>query len=390
MKISFPYRPIRVYSTLVSLAILLTAVPIRESARTPSFPQARIGASALSSSPATVPPELDRDSYRIVTDWASDVPITRNLTRPNSSSGGTLDDAEEHAESCKAEACNRRDYAERRFRLSSRALSPAVRAISTPVSETDQTTAVQRDLGFRPARDGYGFTNSPKVTPDCQSFQQSFSGLDIQCSNSQPQERYLALFERFQFSFGTGVCTGMAVASLAYYVGLKAPPRPATTFGLTPDQAWPHIATYHGRQYSKAVLDRLILGLSAWNTTDTRVISQRVDEVYKQLVSAIRPGNPDPLVLDLVARPGCDAPGHTVAPYRLDETDPLYPKVYVYENYAAGDSTKFIAFDFSSPEHRFTYWKWDSAACSALIALPISAFVGPEDKIPSQYLERYR
>jgi len=227
------------------------------------------------------------------------------------------------------------------------------------------------------------------VTADCQSFKQSFSGLDIQCSNGQPQERYHALFKRFKFSFDTGVCTGMAVTSLAYYVGIKVPPRPTPTFNLTIEQAWPQIATFHGRQYSKAVLDRLVLGLSAWNTTDAQAISQRVDHVYSQLAAAIRPGNPDPLVLDLVARPGCDAPGHTVAPYRLDETDPLHPKVYVYENYSAGDSTKFIAFDFSSPSHRFSYWKWDSAACSALIALPISAFVGPEDKIPSQYLGRY-
>ncbi len=326
MKTSSPEKSVRVYSTLVSLAILLIVTSVRESFRTPSFSQVRIGASALASAAAILPIELDRQSYRDI----------------------------------------------------------SYQAIPGLV-----TNRVQRDLGFRPARDGYSFANSAQVTPDCQSFRQSFSGLDIQCSNGQPQERYHALFERFKFSFGTGVCTGMAVTSLAYYVGIKAPPRPTPTFSLTIDQAWPHIATFHGRQYSKAVLDRLILGLSAWNTTDARAISQRVDKVYNQLVAAIRPGNPDPLVLDLVARPGCDAPGHTVVPYRLDETDPLHPKVYIYENYSAGDSTKFIAFDFSSPDHRFSYWKWDSAACSALIALPISAFVGPEDKIPSQYLGRY-
>jgi len=323
MKTKLFNKSVRVHSTLVGLAMLLVATSIQEHSRTPSFPHATIGASALSSTLATlVPREPEWDSDRL--------------------------------------------------------------------DGTRQNTTAQRDLGFRPARDGYAFTNSVEMTPDCQSFQQSFSGLDIQCSNGLPQKRYLALFERYQFSFGTGICTGMAVASLAYYVGIKTPPRPTPTFGLTLDQAWPNIATFHGRQYSKAVLDRLMLGLSAWNTMDTRVISQRVDEIYNQLVLAVRPDNPDPLVLDLVARPGCDAPGHTVAPYRLDETDPLRPKVYVYENYAAGDSTKFIAFDFSSPDHRFSYWKWDSAACSALIALPISAFVGPEDKIPSQYLERYR
>ena len=355
MKVNLTDKSIRVYSTLASLAILLTAAPIRAPSRTPSFPQADFGLRALSS--------------------AFD---------------GSFLDVGERAEICEAEACDRRDYAGRQFWGYSRPVWSTARADSAPLNGTGQNTTTQRDLGFRPARDGYSFINSAEVTPDCQSFQQSFSGLGIQCSNGQPQERYLALFERYKFSFGTGICTGMAVASLAYYVGIKAPPRPTTTFDLTIDQAWSNIATFHGRQYSRAVLDRLILGLSAWNTTDTHVISQRVDEVYNQLRSAVRPGNPDPLVLDLVARPGCDAPGHTVAPYRLDEADPLYPKVYVYENYAPGDSTKFIAFDFSSPDHRFSYWKWDSAACSALIAISISAFVGPEDKVPSQYLERYR
>jgi hypothetical protein len=334
MKTNPVKKSFRVHSTFVGLAILLIATSIQEHSRTPSFPRAEIGAGALSSTwAASVPREPDWDTDR--------------------------------TETCRTGACGRLD---------------GIRLDAT----------VQHDLGFRPARDGYSFTNSAEVTPDCQSFQQSFSGLDIQCSNGLPQERYLALFERYQFSFGTGICTGMAVTSLAYYAGIKTPPRSTSTFDLTLDQAWPHIATFHGRQYSKAVLDRLMLGLSAWNTTDTRVISQRVDEIYNQLVLAVRPGNPDPLVLDLVARPGCDAPGHTVAPYRLDETDPLRPKVYIYENYAAGDSTKFIAFDFSSPDHRFSYWKWDSAACSALVALPISAFVGSEDKIPSQYLERHK
>lgn len=390
MKFKLIDKSVRAHSTLVGLAILLIAVAIQEHSRTPSLPQARIGARTLSSTQSTlVPREPDRDSDRNGVDQAIGVSVIPDATRPSSSSSGVLFDAEEHAETCGAGACDPSDYTGRHFPVSFRTLPDAF-AIAVPSHGKRQNTLVQRDLGFRPARDGYGFTNSVEITPDCQSFRQSFSGLDIQCSNGLPQQRYLALFERFKFSFGSGICTGMAVASLAYYVGVMAPPLPTTTFGLTLDQAWPNIATFHGRQYSKAVLDRLILGLSAWNTTDTRVISRRVDEIYNQLVSAVRPGNPDPLVLDLVARPGCDTPGHTVAPYRLDETDPLHPKVYVYENYAAGDSTKFIAFDFSSPDHRFSYWKWDSAACSALIALPISAFISPEDKIPSQYLEPYK
>jgi hypothetical protein len=391
MKINLIDKSVRVHSTLMGLAMLLIATTVQVHSRAPSFPQAKIGASALSSTPATlVPREPDWDSDRNGADQAIGVSVSPDATRPSSSSSGVLFDAEEHAETCGAGTCDGSDYAGRQFRVSSRTFLPDARAVTVSSPWTGHNTTVQRDLGFRPARDGYSFTNSVEITPDCQSLRQSFSGLDIQCSNGLPQQRYLPLFERFKFSFGTGICTGMAVASLAYYVGIKAPPRPTTTFSLTLDQAWPNIATFHGRQYSKAVLDRLILGLSAWNTTDTHVISHRVDEIYNQLVSAVRPDNPDPLVLDLVARPGCDAPGHTVAPYRLDETDPLRPKVYVYENYAAGDSTKFIAFDFSSPDHRFSYWKWDSAACSALIALPISAFVGPEDKIPSQYLERYK
>jgi hypothetical protein len=266
--------------------------------------------------------------------------------------------------------------------------SPAWRTVDVPMSAKEQDFTVVPDLGFRPQRDGYNFNNPGQATPDCQAFRRSFSGLDIQCSHDQPQSQFLTLFDRYKFSFRSGICTGMAATSLAYYVGLLAAPQPSPTNKLTLDQAWSDIATLHGRQYSKAVLDLRILNLSAWKTTDANVISQRVDEIYSQLRSAIQPGNPDPVVLDLVSRPGCDASGHTVTPYRLDEADPFHPKVYIYENFSPGDSSKFIQFDFSSPEHRFNYWKWDSDSCGALIAIPISAFTSPKDKVPSIYLGR--
>ena len=262
--------------------------------------------------------------------------------------------------------------------------SPASRTVDLQTDVIEQNFTVEPDLGFRPGRDGYSFNNPGQAVPDCQAFQRSLSGLDIQCSYNQPQQRYLALFDRYKFSFKSGVCTGMAATSLAYYVRLKTPPHPASTYQLTLDESWPDIATFHGRQYSKAVLDRRFLELSRW--TAAKAISQRVDDVYRQLRFAIQPGNRDPVVLDLVSRPGCEASGHTVTPYRLDETDPVHPKVYVYENYSAGDSNKFIQFDFSLSDHRFSYSKWDSALCGALVAIPISAFVGPGNNVPSGYL----
>ena len=262
--------------------------------------------------------------------------------------------------------------------------SPTSRTIDLQTDVIEQDFTVEPDLGFRPWRDGYSFNNPGQAVPDCQAFQRSFSGLDIQCSYNQPQQRYLALFDRYKFSFGSGVCTGMAATSLAYYVRLKTPPYPSSTYRLTRDESWPDIATFHGRQYSKAVLDRRLLELSRWTTT--QAISQKVDDVYRQLRSAVQPGNRDPVVLDLVSRPSCEASGHTVTPYRLDETDPSHPKVYVYENYSAGDTNKFIQFDFSLSEHRFSYSKWDSALCGALVAIPISAFVGPGDNVPSAHL----
>ena len=264
--------------------------------------------------------------------------------------------------------------------------SPALRMVDLQADEGEQDFVVEPDLGFRPERDGYSFNNPGRVTPDCLAFQRSFSGADILCSGDQPQPKFLALFERYKFSFGSGICTGMAATSLAYYVRSQAAPRPGPTFNLTFEESWSDIATFHGRQYSKAVLDRRIHDLSTWDTADANIISQRVDQVYRQLRGAVQPDSPDPVVIDLVSRPACETSGHTVTPYRLDETDPQRPKVYVYENFAAGDSTKFIQFDFSSPEHRFSYWKWDSASCGALIAIPISAYTSPKDKVPSSHL----
>jgi len=268
--------------------------------------------------------------------------------------------------------------------------SPTSRSVKVTASITGQDFVVVPDIGFRPGRDGYSFNNPGQARPDCSDLQRAFSGLPIQCSQGQPQEEYLDLFDRFQFAFETGTCTGMAATSLGYFFRLMTRPQATVTWNLEPGQAWPNIATFHGRQYSKAVLDHRANELARWNTSDPAVISQRVDEVYRQLRLAVQPGNPDPVVVDLVPRGGCDipTPGHTDAPYRLDESDPLRPKVYIYENYAAGDSDRFIQFDFSEPIHRFTYWKWDSATCSALLVMPLSAFIGPGGTVPSDHIPR--
>jgi len=267
--------------------------------------------------------------------------------------------------------------------------SPASRSVKLSTSLSEQDFVVVPDTGFRPGRDGYSFNNPGQARPDCSNLQRTFSGLPIQCSQGQPQSEYLDLFEHFQFSFGTGTCTGMAATSLAYFVRL-IPRQASVTWDLEPEVAWPNIAIFHGRQYSKGVLDHRASELARWNTSDPGIISRRVDEVYHQLRLAVQPGNRNPVVVDLVPRGNCDVPtpGHTDTPYRLDESDPLRPKVYLYENYAAGDADRFIQFDFSEPIHRFTYWKWDSAVCSALLAIPLSDFFGPDGTIPSDNLPR--
>ena len=266
---------------------------------------------------------------------------------------------------------------------------PASRTVKLSTSLSEQNFVVVPDIGFRPGRDGYSFNNPGQARPDCSNLQRTFSGLPIQCLQGLPQSEYLDLFERFQFSFGTGTCTGMAATSLAYFVRL-IPRQASVTWNLEPEVAWPNIAIFHGRQYSKGVLDHRASELARWNTSDPGIISRRVDEVYHQLRLAVQPGNRNPVVVDLVPRGGCDVPtpGHTDTPYRLDESDPLRPKVYLYENYAAGDADRFIQFDFSEPIHRFTYWKWDSAVCSALLAIPLSDFFGPDGTIPSDNLPR--
>jgi hypothetical protein len=266
--------------------------------------------------------------------------------------------------------------------------SPTSRSVNVSTSLSGQDFVVVPDIGFRPGRDDYSFNNPGQAQPDCSSLQRTFIGLPIQCSQGLPQQEYLDLFERFQFSFSTGTCTGMAATSLAYFVRLLTPPQNTVTWYLDPDLAWPNIAIFHGRQYSKGVLDHRAEELAHWNTSDPQAISHQVDVVYHQLRLAVQPGNRDPVVVDLVQRGNCDipTPGHTDTPYRLDESDPLRPKVYLYENYAAGDADRFAQFDFSEPVHRFTYWKWDSAACSALLVIPLSDFIGPDGTIPSSHM----
>lgn len=170
-----------------------------------------------------------------------------------------------------------------------------------------------------------------------------------------------------------------------YYTGAEPHPQPGTIFELDFGQAQSNIATYHGRQHSKAVLDLVVPSWNSW-TDDSAVISQRVDEVYNQIKASLSSENNNPLVLDLFPRASCGTSGHTIVPYRLDDTDPLHPKVYVYENFNPNNANKFIQFDFATSIHSFNYWLWDSTSCGTLVALPVNTFTSSDGKIPGTQL----
>ncbi|MCA9926020.1 MAG: SBBP repeat-containing protein [Anaerolineales bacterium] len=257
----------------------------------------------------------------------------------------------------------------------------------SPLSNNPSAAAKNApDLLFRPNPDGYQFVNPGFLKPTCVDFQQSYSSLDIQCVNGEPQQEYQALFADYKKTFSTGICTGMATSSLLYFTGTDSRPQSGTTFELDMNQAKANIAAYHGRQHSQAVLDVV---LPAWNNWrgDSSAISQQVDAVYNQIKASLSSSNNNnPLILDLFPRPDCGTSGHTVAPYRLDTSDPLRPKVYIYDNFNPGDANKFIQFDFSTSVHRFSYWLWDSASCGALVAIPVNTFTSAAAKTPGTQL----
>lgn len=87
----------------------------------------------------------------------------------------------------------------------------------SPLSNSPSAVAREGlDLGFRPNPDGYQFANLGFMQPTCSDFQNSYSGLSIQCANNQPQQEYRALFTDYRRTFSTGICTGMAASSLLY------------------------------------------------------------------------------------------------------------------------------------------------------------------------------
>lgn len=253
----------------------------------------------------------------------------------------------------------------------------------TPLSSTPRATAKEApDLGFRPDRDGYAFKNpgGESLTTfnlTCDHFAQSLDQIEVHCHNGKPQEEYLRLFRRFQGSFSTGICFGMASTSLAYFADSSL--QPPATYNLSATEAWPNIAIHHGRQVSEGIFKARYPEWKAW-TADAATISRQVDELYSEITEALEMGIP--VLLDLYPREGFETYAHTVIPYRVDDSDPLRPRVYVYDSFHPGDSSRYVQFDLSGSRHRFDYWLWDSDVDSAGWILPLSVVMSPRGRTP--------
>jgi hypothetical protein len=238
------------------------------------------------------------------------------------------------------------------------------------------------DLGFRPARDGYAFKNPGGESLDtftltCDHFAQSLDQVEIRCHSGSPQEEYLKLFNKFQESYSTGICFGMAATSLAYFA--DSSPQTQNTYTLSATEAWPHIAILHGRQISEGIFKVRYPKWKAW-TADAATISRQVDELYREIAEALEMGIP--VLLDLYPREGSEGYAHTVVPYRVDDSDPQRPRVYVYDSFHPGDPNRYVQFDLSGSHHRFAYGRWDSDVDSAGWIVPLSTVMSLSGRTP--------
>ena len=235
---------------------------------------------------------------------------------------------------------------------------------------------------FRPNPDGYGFDNpgTGAPRPDCEQFQEIFSGLSIECEDGHPR-KYGDLYHETRSAFASGLCLGMSSTSLDYFVGSLSRPREVDTFQLSFSESWPNIAIYHGRQKSKAFMDHTASEWNEWGP-DTNT-SELVDDVYQQLQAALQPDSSSPVVALFWPKSPYESEmlGHAVTPYRIDDTDPEHPRVYVYENFAAGDDDRYIQFNLSGTSRTFSYGSWSSANHSLVLA-PLSIWHSNEADVP--------
>jgi len=255
--------------------------------------------------------------------------------------------------------------------------SPASRQVTVPPDATNQNFTAQSDLSFRPNPDGYGFNNPGESSqrPNCEEFKAIFSSEPIVCTNGEPKGTYARFYVETRDAFAPGLCVGMSTTSLDYFVGGLSKPRPVNTYELNQDESWHNIMLYHGRQKSQAYYDALVAEWNNWsNGANTSAL---VDDVYQRLRAALQSSGSDSVTLLIWPKPGDNTKiGHAVAPYRIDDSDPIHPKVYVYENFAKGDSYKYIQFNLSGTIlHSFSYASpfgiWNSAN-RALVLAPLS------------------
>ena len=170
--------------------------------------------------------------------------------------------------------------------------------------------------GFDPGRDGFGFRNPARTVPEGAGGGKLLRRLD-------------------GFLYGRGLCFGMAVASLRYFVERGADPGHQPLAELPPAPGLlGDLRGLHARQYGPRVVAAVARDWVASNGGRAETLLGRLRLVGE---------SPDPHVLCL--GPGLCAKGffsrlsraHAVVPYRVEEG-----RVYVYDPNYPGDRERFL------------------------------------------------
>ncbi len=217
-------------------------------------------------------------------------------------------------------------------------------------------TTVHGATGFDPARDGFSFSNSTEVfvalRPPRPVFARSFAG---------GWRGPLAgrLFHRTYASiFGTGLCTGMAMAALHLFAGDKTP---AAERSALDTETRVLIQTLHGRQLGDAALAQA--GLDLLRNSPRRVFEglRRATLEPGRGPVALHVGVPVLWRRDFLA--AVVGQGHTVVPHSYRITPDAIAEVAVYDPaFPVGEgrpAPPLLRIDLE--RNSYSYRQWSSA-----------------------------
>ncbi len=231
----------------------------------------------------------------------------------------------------------------------------SVNSKNAVVNAAGHYTAVSVDSGFRPDPNGFSFPNKGYSYSNYSAawvlFKKAFPGTIMENSDGTRKQAANSFFLQSFLSAGEGGhCRGFSHASLVYYDGLKSLETTEGSVLTSPNNA---VSNSYGMTYQSDSMDYLQIYQARWYTT--KAIQGRFfgkpNDILQLVKDALADFKDNGLDIAIFYK----GAGHSVVPYRIEQSGSLY-RIYVYENNFPGNTSKYIEVDPAANRWRYNIW----------------------------------